>query len=242
MKWKQWALLLALTMSAVARAELPAAPFAVDEHTLLLAHYDVGLDADYAVGARRAGGCADLVAGRFGMGMCARKGWVRPEMTLLELDQLPRYLSVTYASTNLNPTRGCIEMLVWLDQVVNPEYFRRLMTYNEAGHACFLALRPTPEKRTLMGYAGMGAEPALGLEADFPYDLDEQWHLVGMQWDEHRWELIVDGEVVASREAPPAGLPVPTTRITIGAHQWSGNTTEGVIDEVRISDVPRYGR
>jgi len=167
------------------------------------------------------------------MGMCARKGWVRPEMTLLELDQLPRYLSVTYASTNLNPTRGCIEMLVWLDQVVNPEYFRRLMTYNEAGHACFLALRPTPEKRTLMGYAGMGAEPALGLEADFPYDLDEQWHLVGMQWDEHRWELIVDGEVVASREAPPAGL---------GAHQWSGNTTEGVIDEVRISDVPRYGR
>jgi len=88
----------------------------------------------------------------------------------------------------------------------------------------------------------MGAEPALGLEADFPYDLDEQWHLVGMQWDEHRWELIVDGEVVASREAPPAGLPVPTTRITIGAHQWSGNTTEGVIDEVRISDVPRYGR
>lgn len=223
-------------------AQVPAAPFEVDEHTLLLAHYDRGLDADYALGSRRADGLADLAEGRFGQGMYATKGWVRPEMSLVELDRLPRYISVTYAGVNLNPASGCIEMLVWLDKVVNPEYFRRLMTYNEAGHACFLALRPDPDKRTLVGYVEIEPGNAVSLGADFPYDLDEQWHLIGMQWDAQKWELVVDGKVVATAAPPPGGLPVPTTRITIGAHQWSGNITEGIIDELRISDVPRYGR
>jgi len=241
MRTIQCMLAVALVTTA-ARAQVPAQPFEVDEHTLLLAHYDRGLDADHAVGSRRADGRADLAPGLFGQGMYATKGWVRPEMTLLEMDRLPRYVSVTYAGLNLNPAAGCIEMIVWLDKVTNPEYFRRLMTYNEAGHACFLALRPTPEKRTLMGYAEIEPENAVSLGADLPYELDEQWHLIGMQWDAQKWELIVDGQIVASREAPPGGLPPPTTRITIGAHQWSGNTTEGIIDELRISDIPRYGR
>jgi len=229
-------------ITTTAWAQYLAEPFAPDEHTTLLAHYDTGLDADYAVGSRRADGQADLADGRFGQGMYATKGWVTPEMSLLELDRLPRYISVTYAGMNLDPRAGCIEMMVWLDKVKSPEYFRRLMTYNEAGHACFLALRPTPENRTLMAYAETAPGEAVSFSADLPYEMDEQWHLIGMQWDAEKWELLVDGEIVASRASPAGGLPEPTTRITIGAHQWSGNTTEGIIDELRISDIPRYGR
>jgi len=234
-------LLLVLSISG-AWAQYLTEPFTPDEHTTLLAHYDRGLDADVAAGSRRADGKADLAAGLFGQGMYATKGWVTPAMSLVELDALPRYVSVTYAGVNLNPRAGCIEMMVRLDKVAHPEYFRRLMTYNEAGHACFLALQPTPEQRTLMGYAEIGQGEHVSLAADFPYDFDEQWHLLGMQWDEQSWDLIVDGQVVASHATPERGMPVPTTRITIGAHQWSGNVTEGIIDELRISDIARYGR
>ncbi len=235
------ALIIALSASG-AWAQYLSQPFAPDEHTTLLAHYDRGLDADEATGSRRADGKADMGAGLFGQGMYATKGWVRPEMSLVELDALPRYISVTYAWVNLNPQAGCIEMMVRLDKVKNPEYFRRLMTYNEAGHSCFLALRPTPEDRTLKAYAEIAPGEAVTFSADLPYEMDEQWHLIGMQWDEKSWDLIVDGEIVASHATPAGGMPVPTTRITIGAHQWSGNVVEGMIDELRISDIARYGR
>jgi len=228
-----WALI------AIIPAAAPAQPWEPDEHTLLLAHFDAGLDADHAVASPLAKGRSRLVVARFATGIHATKGWMTPEMTLLDLEAFPLFAPITYSAANLDPRTGCLEMMVWFEPVTNPEYFRRLMTYGNGPTYVFLALRPEPDRRTLLFHVEWG-DGARVVSTDFPYDLNEQWHHIGMQWDAEHLGLIVDGEVVARRTNDQPGLPEPTSRISIGGHERGVNVTEGIIDEVRISAIPRY--
>jgi len=229
------ALLAGLLLAASAGAQR----FTDDEHTRLLATYNAGIDADRAVASPLATGRAELVDTPCGRGIHASKGWFDPAMSLLDLERFPLFVPLTYAAANLDPLQGTLEMFVWLEPVVNPEYFRRLMTYGTPQVFAFLALRPTPEKRTLIAYVEHG-EGAKTVSVDFPYDLNEQWHHVGMQWDAQHLGVIVDGQLVGQRALSTPGLPAPIGRIAIGGHERGVNTTEGTIDELRISDVPRY--
>ncbi len=228
-----------LALIAIIPAAAAAQPWEPDEHTLLLAHYDAGIDADYAVASPLAKGRSLLVDARFGTGIHATKGWMTPDMTLLDLEAFPLFVPVTYSAANLDPRAGCLEMWVWFEPVTSPEYFRRLMTFGGGPTYVFLALRPQPDKRTLLFYVEWG-DGARVVTIDFPYDLNEQWHHVGMQWDAEHLGLIVDGEVVAQRANERPGLPEPTSRICIGGAERGVNITEAIIDEVRISDIPRY--
>lgn len=213
--------------------------FPADEQTLLLATYNEGMDADMAVASPLATGRAELVETPCGRGIHASRGWFEPSMSLLDLERFPRFVPLTYAAANLDPLQGTLEMFVWLEPVVNPEYFRRLMTYGTQQVFAFLALRPTPERRTLIVYVEHG-DGAQTVSVNFPYDLNEQWHHVGMQWDAEHLGVIVDGELVGQRALRKPGLPAPVGRIAIGGHERGVNTTEGIIDELRISKVPRY--
>lgn len=213
--------------------------FADDEHTLLLATYNTGIDADRAVASPLATGRAELVETPCGRGIHASKGWFEPSMTLLDFERFPLFVPLTYAAANLDPRQGTLEMFVWIEKVVNPEYFQRLMTYGTQQVFAFLALRPTPEQRTLIAYIEHG-DGAQTVAVDFPYDWNEQWHHVGMQWDAEHLGVIVDDKLVGQRTLTTPGLPKVVGRIAIGGHERGVNTTEGIIDELRISAVPRY--
>lgn len=234
--------LIATGAAATAGPE-PPGPFEVDEHTLLLAHYDNSLDADHAPGDPRAQGRARFAEGLFGDAIRAAKGWMTPDTSVEEIERFPLFVPVTYARENVNPGAGCLEMFVNFAPVVEPEHFRRVMTWESgvyyASGYVILALRPT-EERTLQLIVKSPDGGEVTLTAPFPYEWDEQWHHIGFQWDAESYGLIIDGEVVARAPAVTDGMPAPDSRIAIGAHERGVNVAEALIDEVRISDVPRY--
>lgn len=234
-------LLLPLLPAAAAPEDL--GPFVVDEHTLLLAQYDETIDADYATGDPRAEGRAPFVTGLFGDGIDATKGWMTPAIGVADIENYPFFVPLTYARDNVRAQSGCVEMFVNFQAVTNPEYFRRVLTwesgvYYGTGYV-ILALRPADE-RTLQLVVKSPEGEELTLSAPYPYEWDHQWHHIGIQWDAETYGLIIDGEVVAEKPAVAEGMPVPDTRIAIGSHQRGVNPAQAVIDELRISDTPRY--
>ena len=220
-------------------------PLDLDENTLLLARYAESIDADYAVVDPRAEGQARLVEGLFGKAIHASKGWMTPETTVAEIEMFPLFVPITYARDNVNPRSGCLEMYVNFAEVVEPEYFRRVMTWESgiyyASGYVILALRPAEEEQWLQLIVKSPVDGAeVTLSAPFPYEWAGTWRHIGFQWDAERYGLIIDGEVVAEEPAVADGMPAPDTRIAIGAHARGVNVAEALIDELRISDTPRY--
>ncbi len=218
-------------------------PFEPDEHTLLLAHFDTGIAADFAAIDPRAEGRARTGEGLFGGAIKAARGWMTPDLTVADLELFPLFVPVTYARDDLNPRSGCLEMFVNFEDVTEPEYFRRVMTwesgvYYGTGYVIF-ALRPVEERTLQLIVKSPDGEEA-SLTAPYPYEWDGQWHHIGMQWDAQNYALIIDGTIVAQGPALAGGMPAPDTRIAIGAHERGVNVAEALIDELRISDVPRY--
>lgn len=218
-------------------------PFEPDEHTLLLAHYDETIDASFAAQDPRAQGRAPFVDGLFGRAINATRGWMTPAISVADIENYPFFVPLTYSRDNVSPQSGCLEMFVNFEDVSNPEYFRRVMTW-EAGvyygtGYVILALRPA-EERTLQLLVKSPEGGELTLTAPYPYEWDGQWHHIGIQWDAETYGLIIDGEVVAEKPAVADGMPAPDTPIAIGAHNRGVNPAQGRIDELRISDIPRY--
>ena len=236
-------LLLSVALARASADPVDIGPFEPDEHTLLLAHFDTGIDADFAGVDPRAEGRARMGEGLFGGAITAASGWLTPEFSVADIEQFPLFVPVTYARDDLNARSGCLEMFVNFEDVTEPEYFRRVMTW-EAGvyygtGYVILALRPA-EKRALQLIVKSPDGEEVNLSAPYPYEWDGQWHHIGMQWDAKSFSLVIDGEIAASKPAPPGGMPAPDTRISIGAHHRGVNVAVALIDELRISDVPRY--
>lgn len=237
--------LLTLSTAAIVASAAPEdlGPFEADEHTLLLAHYDRTIDAQVAAKHRRAEGRARLREGLFGRAMHATKGWLTPTDSVADVHAYPFFEPVTYARGTVNAPSGCLEMFVNFEDVVEPEHFRRVMTWESgiyyAQGYVILALRPA-EERTLQLIVKSPEGGEVTLTAPYPYEWDGQWHHIGMQWDADSYGLILDGQVVAETPAVAEGMPVPDTRIAIGAHERGVNISHALIDELRISDIPRY--
>ena len=237
-------LTLLLTAAAVAAAQPNGlGPFQADEHTLLLAHFDSTIDADHAVDDPRAEGRSLLPEGLFGNAIHATKGWFTPEITVAQIEQFPFFAPVTFSRGNLASRSGCVEMFVNFEYLTNPEYFRRVLTwesgvYYGTGYVIF-ALRPA-EDRTLQLLVKSPDGGEVTLTAPYPNEWDGQWHHIAMQWTSEEYSLVIDGAVIARKPAVAAGMPAPDTRIAIGAHGRGVNVSDALIDELRISDVPRY--
>ncbi|NLO07658.1 MAG: LamG domain-containing protein [candidate division WS1 bacterium] len=235
--------LLTAALASAAAAPEGIGPFTPDEHTLLLARYDAGVDAEVAIADPRAQGQSLIREGLFTGAMHATKGWLTPEATVADIEAFPFFKPVTYARGNLNARSGCLEMFVNFEHLVNPEYFRRVMTwesgiYYGTGYV-ILALRPG-EDRTLQLLVKSPDGGETTLSAPYPNDWNDQWHHIGFQWDAETYGLIIDGEVASLKPAVAEGMPAPDTRISIGAHMRGVNVANALIDELRISDVPRY--
>jgi hypothetical protein len=237
-------LTLLLTAAAVAAAQPNGlGPFQADEHTLLLAHFDSTIDADHAVDDPRAEGRSLLPEGLFGNAIHATKGWFTPEITVAQIEQFPFFAPVTFSRGNLASRSGCVEMFVNFEYLTNPEYFRRVLTwesgvYYGTGYVIF-ALRPA-EDRTLQLLVKSPDGGEVTLTAPYPNEWDGQWHHIAMQWTSEEYSLVIDGAVIARKPAVADGMPAPDTRIAIGAHGRGVNVSDALIDELRISDIPRY--
>ena len=124
--------LIALTAASTIADPADLGPFEPDEHTLLLAHFDEGVDASTAVEDPRAEGRARLQEGLFGSAIHATTGWLTPETTVADIEHYPFFAPLTYSRGNLAANSGCLEMFVNFEDVIEPEYFRRVMTWEAA--------------------------------------------------------------------------------------------------------------
>ena len=83
--------------------------FKIDKNTLLLAHYNQGLDADYALGNPGSTGNVQLTDGKFGRGIYASNGTLKQENLLGS----PFFRMLRYSHVgNFNINQGTIEMWV----------------------------------------------------------------------------------------------------------------------------------
>jgi len=193
-------------------------PYEVDEHTLLLLH----LDGSYT-GAQGEPGIADgtvFEPARYGQGVAFDVGD-----------------SLTYSTTgNLNRTVGTIEF--WLrpnwDGDDGQDY-----AFFETGHSWFNGIRLAKDAANNFRFFVWAGSTEYGI-AHWVGDWQAgKWHHIAATWQESEIALYEDGVLVGRA---PAQVPdLLFEPLYVGSGSWDGRVTAGVIDEFRISDVPRLG-
>lgn len=210
----------------------PTQPYAPDDHTLLLHHFEGntghdGIDADFAKGnpsPPTSGGKPNLIAGRIGQAFLFA----------------PSYRGLMFAARgNYDPKQGTVEFWLRLPAIV-PGAWRASkglwQTYPQVA----------PEKSRLVICVGdfnsarTGAtvtdlvadfnDGQLGLRGDIGDWRPEEWHHVAVLWDEQTARLLIDGHRVAEGKHPPLE-PAPVFEV--------GSNTVEALDELRISDLMR---
>jgi hypothetical protein len=193
-------------------------PYALDEHTLLLLHFD----GDYAgvQGEVGAADGADFAAGHHGQGV--------------HLDNAD---TLTYTTAgNLNRTAGTIEFWVRMDpqdgageihvlfELDGPDGGIQIVKH---GGASLNFLMHTPTN-------------LVDLVAAADHWRAGEWHHVAATWQADRMALIVDGLTLASSDnaSPPTSL---ADILYIGSSPRGDWQADAVLDEVRVSDLPRVG-
>jgi len=193
-------------------------PYTPDEHTLLLLHFD----GDYA-GVQGEVGTADgagFTAARHGQGV-----------------HLDGSDTLTYTTAgNLNRVAGTVEFWVRMDQQDDVGQIHVLFESDGQGGGIqivkhggaslnFLMRTPT----NLVDLVAAAGDWRAG-----------EWHHVAATWQEKRMALIVDGLTLASSEtaSPPTSLD---DILYVGSSPRGDWQADAVIDELRISDVPRLG-
>ena len=202
-----------------------------DEHTLLFADFDAD-QPDLKTGAKNR--LTDAGGGRFGRGLRLQK---------------PENATLTWKIAHM-PPEGTIEC--WLSPDAMPMLAKE--TWETIYH--FLEVRsPTLDLATLQADTSVSlrwtwriAEALYGkqnsLVAPSAISLARmrrgQWTHVAIQWAPDAVRLYVDGALAAKQTEPPLGWWDTPVNITIGSvHSCYG--WDGVIDELRVSDIQRYG-
>ncbi|MDD3927819.1 MAG: LamG domain-containing protein [bacterium] len=252
---------LSLSSACAGGFTLPGKEFAVDAHTLFLAHYNDGLDADYAMGIPLSTGNMALTEGRFGRGVLAVKGLIRQE----NLFSSPFFRMLRYDhQKNFDVNMGTLEMwvkpsfsesspLMYTDPLDDKDgdSYNRYMLFHIAispgNRQIALYLRKNKETgATDVVFQEMTArntnENLFLIAGDTGFNRDT-WHHIAVVWNNNMRAVYIDGKRSADRHAA-GGLPLfgPTARpMAIGSlATYSDLPAQAVIDEIRISDVVRY--
>ncbi|MBN1660406.1 MAG: hypothetical protein JXA93_18550 [Anaerolineae bacterium] len=194
-------------------------PYPVDEHTLLLLHFDGNYDG--AQGEVGMPGGTSFVSGRYDQGVLADNG-----------DTL------VYSTTgNIERTQGAIEF--WLQ----PEWAgndAESHTFFEVGDQWFNRIRITKDGANNLRLMVWDSTTEYGVAYNVAHWLAGEWHHVAVTWHDTDIALYVDGQMRDS--SPSAHVPDTLAEtMNVGSTHWTSEQAEAVIDEFRISDVPRIG-
>lgn len=237
-----------------------AGAFSVDDHTLFLAHYDNGIDADFAKGDKKGAGYAEVdPEGKFGGALKAVSG-------AAIVDGYPRnFVAPGYrVKGNLNPECGTLEM--W----IKTTYSEKANPGNPSGYAFyrFMQLKRDevkdektdrykilfmvtekdykPGARVLMIFTG-GTKSVNAAAGGFA----DKWTHYALTWEKGVVTLFINGTRFASMTNDNGMLylvpDVDNDKFYIGGTVISdlhgadyGSNANSLIDELRISDNVRY--
>lgn len=203
-----------------ASAAIPDAPFAPDEHTLLLAHFDRGANADHSLGLSHCEGGGSLMReGRFGGSLSLGK----------------RHTLAFSGKGNFPGNEGTVEF--WLQPQWNGDDGKTHSVFNAAAHERNqISINKLANNRFGAGMFGTprGSTNFVYRRAD--HDIRAwragEWHHVAVCWGGGELALWLDGAKVASRAGalPPQATP--------DAMRFTGDGC--ALDELRVSRVARY--
>lgn len=206
-----------------------------DSQTLFEVRFDAGLDADVAKGSKAlAGGRATLdPAGHQGSALCARQN-------LFEVLQYS-------TADNINPLQGTIEM--WFKPELSrnrPDMltiYRIFASWDEkAKEGIGLGLNHYPKGDTyqLWFYLFDERREPKSFGVDQVVSIKKgQWYHIAVCWDEKRLSLYLDEKLLGVKEKK-GPIAFGETFTVGGDVNLKMDPADGLIDEFRISYVPRY--
>jgi DNA-binding beta-propeller fold protein YncE len=194
-------------------------PYADDSHTLLLLHFDGSYTGTQGETGTASG--TEFATGRYNQGVL-----------LNDTDTL------TYTTAgNLKRTEGAIGF--WL-RPNWPGGDMESYTFFEVGDAWFNRMRLMKDGANNLRFMVWDSTTEYGVAYNVGDWHAGEWHHVAATWQGTNIALYIDGTQVASdsNAHPPDML---SGEMYVGSASWEGQRTNGVIDELRISDVPRVG-
>lgn len=194
-------------------------PYDVDAHTLLLLHFD----GDFT-GAEGEIGTATGVT--FTTGYDGQGAYMDSTDTL------------TYATPgNLYRTHGAIEFWLRPDWPGNDE---QSYTFFEVGEQWFNRMRILKDGANNLRFLVWDSTTEYGVAHNVGHWQAGEWHHIAVTWQGTTIALYVDGRRVGNESN--ARLPdTLAAQMHVGSASWEGQQANAVIDELRISDIPRLG-
>jgi hypothetical protein len=194
-------------------------PYATDAHTLLLLH----LDGDYT-GTRGEPGTASgttFVSGRHDQGV------------LIDATD-----ALTYATAgNIQRGQGTIEF--WIRPQWNGNDGHSY-TFFEVGASWFNRFRIMKDGANNLRFMVWDSTTEYGVAYNVGHWQAGEWHHVAATWEGSAIALYVDGQQQDSSDT--ANTPdTLADSMYIGSSAWHGQQANAVIDELRVSDIPRIG-
>ncbi|MGC8947467.1 MAG: LamG-like jellyroll fold domain-containing protein [Anaerolineae bacterium] len=195
-------------------------PYTADEHTLLLLHFDGSYNG--AQGEPGIPSGTTFTAGKYAQGV------------LIDSND-----TLTYATAgNLNRTQGAIEFWVrpnW-DGGDGQSY-----TFFEVGSGWFNRIRIMKDGANNFRFMLWDSTTEYGVGYNVGHWRAGEWHHIAVTWEGTHIALFVDGQ---QRERSDTARPPDSLAATlsVGASSvWRDQQANAVIDEFRISDIPRIG-
>ncbi|HOT91326.1 MAG TPA: CARDB domain-containing protein [Anaerolineae bacterium] len=191
----------------------------VDAHTSLLLHFDG--DFTGAEGEIGTATGVTFTTGRYEQGVS------------IDADD-----TLTYTTAgNLNRTQGAIEFWLRPNWPGNDE---QSYTFFEVGAQWFNRMRIMKDGANNLRFLLWDSTTEYGVAHNIGHWQAGEWHHVAVTWQGTDIALYVDGVQVASdgNARPPDTL---AAEMYVGSASWEGYQANAVIDELRISDIPRLG-
>ena len=218
-----------------------AVEFALDEHTLLLAHFDeTAREADYAMGWKEFGGSgAGLTQGYFGKAIDLRGLQFSPEFVSTCSNRSPRFVWWgVWPRGNISFRQGTYEF--WFK--VSPDDLKQnrlgqslFFTHYYQVHRLSIAGTLLTPRRMMWKWHALSGDVLSGdVRFDPPLDPDH-WHHYAMCWSPGEFVIYLDGRPVGAHDlSGKHGL-----LLTAQTHR--DLAMNGIaMDELRISDTVRY--
>jgi len=195
----------------------PDRPLGADGHTLLLCSFDG--DTTCADGEVGAGTGIAFTEGRFGQGVL-----VSGTATL-----------VYPTAGNITATQGTVEF--WVQPAWDGDDGQD-HAFVETSGGWYNRLRVAKDGANNLRFFLWDGKREYSLGYSVAHWHAGEWHHVAAVWTADRMWLLVDGEIVAERESSPPQMLGED--LYVGSNQGGGQQADGVLDDLRISDLPRF--